>query len=110
MNTIERRSVRGGPAVQILLEAACQAFHVRNLHTLLGDSKVQALARARCYVAAVLRGPEFQFSTPEIGKVLGGRNPSTVSYYLKRHESLKEDGGYCLALGAAELIRARERT
>ena len=107
MNTIERRSVRGGPAVEQLLAAACQAFHLRDIGVLRGNSRVRAISQARCYVASVLRGEGFAFSTPEIGKVLGGKDPSTVFYYIKAHSLLLKDESYVRRIGEAEAIRER---
>lgn len=109
MNANERRSVRGGPAVQHLLLAACEAFHLRGIHVLLGRSRVQAVARARCYVASVLRGEGFGFSTPEIGKVLGGRDHSSIFYYLKRYDMLVhyDVSHFPDSVRSAELIRKR---
>ena len=109
MNANERRSVRGGPAVQNLLLAACQAFHLRGIQVLLGRSRVQAVTRARCYAASVLRGEGFNFSTPEIGKILGGRDHSSIFYYLKRHAMMiKYDvAGFPASVREAELIRER---
>lgn len=107
MNTIERRSVRGGPAVEQLLAAACQAFHLRDIGVLRGNSRVRAISQARCYVASVLRGEGFAFSTPEIGKVLGGKDPSTVFYYLKAHPRLLTDDAHSRRVREAEEIRER---
>ena len=44
MNAIDRWSVRGGPAVEMLLEAACQAFQLRNVGVLRGKSRVRAVS------------------------------------------------------------------
>ena len=109
MNANERRSVRGGPAVQHLLLAACEAFHLRGIHVLLGRSRVQAITRARCYVASVLRGKGFGFSTPEIGKVLGGRDHSSIFYCLKRYDMLihYDIDHFPDSVRSAELIRER---
>jgi hypothetical protein len=105
MNSIERRSVRGETAIENLLLAACQAFHLRNVGILRGRSRVHVISQARCYVAAVLRGEEFKLSLPEIGKVLGGRDHSTISYYLKRRDQLHDDAWFHRCSGSAELIR-----
>ena len=109
MNANERRSVRGGPAVQNLLLAACQAFHLRGIHVLLGRSRVQDIVRARCYAASILRGEGFNFSTPEIGKILGGRDHSSIFYYLRRYAMMiKHDVAHFPAsVQSAELIRER---
>ena len=109
MNANERRSVRGGPAVQSLLLAACQAFHLRGIHVLLGRSRVQAVTRARCYAASVLRGEGFNFSTPEIGKILGGRDHSSIFYYLRRYDMLIHYNvdHFPADVREAELIRER---
>lgn len=107
MNAIDRWSVRGGPAVEMLLEAACQAFQLRNVGVLRGKSRVRAVSRARCYIASVLRGEGFNFSTPEIGKVLGGKDHSTVFYYLKAYSKLRTDDAYSRQVREAEAIRER---
>lgn len=107
MNAVDRRSVRGGPAVERLLEAACQAFQLRNVGVLRGKSRVRAVSRARCYIASVLRGEGFNFSAPEIGKVLGGKDHSVVFYYLKTYPKLLKDDIYFRRVGEAEEIRKR---
>ena len=107
MNRIERMSVRGGPAVEALLGAACQAFQLRDIKIIKGRSRVHAIAQARCYISSVLRGEGFRFSTPEIGKILGGRNHSTVFYYLDVHEQNLQDESYSRRVREAEAIRAR---
>ena len=108
MNAIERRSVRGGPAVKNLLLAVCQAFQLRGVEVLLGRSRVHALVRARCYAASVLRAKEFAFSTPEIGKILGGRDHTSILYYLKKYVVLlRDDVHFRDSVQTAESIRER---
>ena len=107
MNATGRRSVRGGPAVERLLLAACQAFQLRDVSVLRGRSRVRAVSRARCYVSSVLRGAGFEFSTPEIGRVLGGKDHSTVFYYLRMHTQHLLDGGHARRVSEAEAIRER---
>lgn len=108
MNAIERRSVRGGPAVKNLLLAVCRAFQLRGVEVLLGRSRVHALAQARCYAASVLRAKEFAFSTPEIGKILGGRDHTSILYYLKKYVVLlRDDVHFRDSVQTAESIRER---
>jgi chromosomal replication initiation ATPase DnaA len=107
MNSIERRSVRGGSAVEHLLLAACQAFQLRDVDVLRGPSRVHAVAQARCYVASVLRAAGFGFSTPEIGKVLGGKHHATVFYYIKTHPLNLQDEDCSRRVVEAEAIRER---
>lgn len=108
MNAIERRSVRGGPAVKNLLLAVCQAFQLRGVEVILGRSRVHALVQARCYAASVLRDKKFAFSTPEIGKILGGRDHALILYYLKRYVVLlRDDVHFRDSVQTAESIRER---
>ena len=90
-----------------LLLAACQAFQLRDVGVICGMSRVHAVSQARCYITSVLRRSEFAFSTPEIGKVLGGKNHSTVFYYIKTHSQNLQDESYSRRVGEAEAIRVR---
>lgn len=67
---------------EMILEAAATEFET-TVAKIVGPGRVRALVEARAYVALWLR-VLFRMSYPAIGRVIGGRDHSTVMYLCGR--------------------------
>ena len=75
----------GGQRLIARLLTAVAAEHGVALDELVGHRRHASLVRARDHAAALLRWST-SLSYPELGRVLGGRDHTTVIESVKRHE------------------------
>jgi len=70
------------PAVEDVINEVCEQFHVTR-EAVMSESRLKSVSKARQMIYARLRVAPFEFSTTEIGNIMG-RDHTTVIAGLKR--------------------------
>ena len=86
----EKRELVGSSRQIKVLAVAATMFGI-TIADIIGERKFEFLVKARIYVAVRLRS-EYGMSLPQIGRMLGGRDHTTILYLLRRAQGLDRHG------------------